>query len=163
MNIRELDAILDELASLSSFSALSLPPNSPRDTSQILTHLYRDAGFSPYAMAVLTQIILRDLRPLLSPLPRLPVRNPTTMLRLTSTSGPAQLELIAALRTWDSRAADLYVGGKGDIDWCCDAVDNDSPGPSGQAQAHDTHGPVVGVNVQVCAYVIDPHTRASRH
>jgi DNA ligase-4 len=95
-------------------------------------------------MAVLTQIILRDLRPLLNPLPKLSTRNPTAMLRLKSNAGPAQLELHQAMRCWDVRMAKLYSTGKGDLDWCADTVEAMRDGTI----ATINNGPVVGVNVQ---------------
>jgi len=97
-------------------------------------------------MAVLVQVILRDLRPLLNPLPRLTTRNPTAMLRLKSNAGPAHLELHQAMRCWDLKMPKLYSTGKGDLDWCANTVEAMSNGHA----AEISHGPVVGVNVQVC-------------
>lgn len=113
--------------------------------SSLLIRLFRDSGLSPYALAVLSQIILRDLRPLLNLLPKLNTRNPTAMLRLKSNTGPAQLELYAAMRCWDSRMGKLYSTGKGDLDWCADTIDGMQDGQ----MAGIGHGPMVGVNVQV--------------
>ncbi|WVR08189.1 hypothetical protein IAU60_005235 [Kwoniella sp. DSM 27419] len=146
LSIREVDKLLDELASASPFSQLSQLPYPVRSTSNILRILYRDSSLSPYALSVLTQIILRDLRPLTSPLPRLRIRNPTAMLRLKSTAGPDQLSLQQAMKCWHPKMWQLHVGGLGDIDDCADEVerlgkdDNDldfSPAP------------VVGVNVKI--------------
>lgn len=148
--IRELDALLDMLAAPSAWSQLSQQPSSDLSPSQILIKLYRDAGLSSFAMSVLTQIILQDLRPLLNPLPALTIRNPTAMLAITSTSGPGQLELLSAMRTWDGKMAELYRGGKGSVDWCADMVDTLGGGPGGVCRAEVVPaGPVVGVNVQV--------------
>jgi DNA ligase-4 len=144
LTISELDNILDQLASLSPFSQLSQPGPSTLNQQTLLTRLFRDSDLSPYAMAVLTQIILRDLRPLLNPLPRLTTRNPTAMLRLKSNAGPAQLELHQAMRCWDPRMSKLYSTGKGDLDWCADTVDAMG---AGDITTINT-GPVVGVNVQ---------------
>lgn len=146
MTISELDRLLDQLASLSPFSQLSQPGPSTLTLSNLLTKLYRESNLSPYALAVLTQIILRDLRPLMNPLPRLPTRNPTAMLRLKSNTGPVQLELHEAMRCWDSKMGKLYYGGKGDLDWCADTVEeiNLSLGVK-----RIPSGPIVGVNVQV--------------
>jgi DNA ligase-4 len=101
-------------------------------------------------MAVLTQIILRDLRPLLNPLPRLTTRNPTAMLRLKSNAGPAQLELYQAMRCWDVRMAKLYSTGKGDLDWCAHAVECMQEGVT---NLEIIRGPIVGVNVQVSLHL----------
>jgi hypothetical protein len=137
--------MLDQLASFSPFSQLSQSGPSTLTQSSLLTRLFRDSGLSPYALAVLTQIILRDLRPLLNPLPRLTTRNPTAMLRLKSNAGPAQLELYAAMRCWDPRMGKLYSTGKGDLDWCADTIADLRDGEV----AGIGHGPIVGVNVQV--------------
>jgi DNA ligase-4 len=67
------------------------------------------------------------------------------MLRLKSNAGPAQLELYAAMRCWDSRMGKLYSTGKGDIDWCADIIDS----MQDDQMAGIGHGPIVGVNVQV--------------
>lgn len=143
MSIRELDALLDKLAAHSTFSQLSQPPSSLPTPPDLLTTLYRDSHLSAYALAVLTQIILRDLRPLLSPLPSLRVSNPTAMLRLKSNAGPAQLELYAAMKCWDARMAELCRKGMGDLNACADEVERMGVGASCSS------GPVVGVNVQV--------------
>ena len=145
ITLHQVDALLDALASHSAYSALSQPPPYIKPQSSVLTSLYRDASLSPYALALLTQIILRDLRPLLNPLPRLTVRNPTAMLRLKSTAGPAPLGLGAALRVWSEEAWGMYMGGKGNLDWCLDIVDL----RTGKGEGKGDKGPVVGVNVQV--------------
>ncbi|WVQ96118.1 hypothetical protein IAU59_003220 [Kwoniella sp. CBS 9459] len=148
LSIREVDHLLDELASASPFSQLSQTPHPVRSASDILKDLYRASNLTPYALAVLTQVILRDLRPLLSPLPKLPIRNPTAMLRLKSTAGPGRLTVRDAMLCWDKRMWDLYVGGRGDMDRCADLVE-------GLAEKGADHkqviapGPVVGVNVKI--------------
>ncbi|WVQ79314.1 hypothetical protein IAT38_001411 [Cryptococcus sp. DSM 104549] len=144
LSLRKLDAILDELASFSHFSQLSQTRQSKRTPSRILASLYRDDNVSPYALSVLTQIILRDLRPLLDPLPRLPTRNPTAMLRLKSTAGPKQLTLRDAMMCWDRRMWGLYAGGRGDLDVCADLAEALADGKEEVAPI-----PVVGVNVKI--------------
>lgn len=151
LTITELDHLLDQLATLSPFSQLSQPGPSHLTQSSLLTRLFRDSDLSPYALAVLTQVILRDLRPLLNPLPRLPTRNPTAMLRLKSNTGPAQLELAQAMKCWGHRMAKLYFDGKGDLDWCADAVE-DMKTKTGIRRI--SAGPQVGVNVQVRLHII---------
>ena len=139
-----MDELLDILAAHSSFSDLSQPATPSMTATQIISRIYRDAGLSPLAMAVITQIILRDLRPLTNPLPRFSVQNPTAMLRLTTAHAPEQLVLLKALGIWDERAYELYKGGKGDVDWCCDMVD-----AMGDLEEVISAGSVLGVNVQV--------------
>ena len=65
------------------------------------------------------------------------------MLRLKSTAGPAQLSLYEAMRIWHREMAEMYVGGKGSLDWCADMAENLGNQPPIPA------GPVMGVNVQV--------------
>lgn len=141
ISIREVNDLLDRLAALSPWSQLSQEFKPIFTSSQILTRLYRDSRLSSYALAVLTQIILRDLRPFVDPLPSLPVRNPTAMLRLKSNTGPTQLTLFSAFRCWDPRLALWYDDGKGSVDYCADMVE--------RAGVSVPAGPVVGLNVQV--------------
>nr|XP_019009197.1 uncharacterized protein I206_05844 [Kwoniella pini CBS 10737]OCF47978.1 hypothetical protein I206_05844 [Kwoniella pini CBS 10737] len=146
MTIRELDLLLDELATSSSFSQLSQNPSTVRAPQEILLTLYRESNLSPYGLCVLTQIILRDLRPLLNPLPKLPIRNPTTMLRLKSNTGPEQLTLRDAMICWDKRMWDFYTGGTGNIDVCADMIENlDKTNLEGIVMT----GPKLGTNVKV--------------
>ncbi|OCF77906.1 hypothetical protein I204_01909 [Kwoniella mangroviensis CBS 8886] len=152
VSIRDIDALLDELASSSTFSQLSQDqdqihsrPARRRSPQEILTFLYRDSNLTPYALSVLTQIILRDLRPLLNPLPKLSVRNPTTMLRMKSNTGPEQLSLKDALCAWDKRLWGFYNGGMGNLDRCFDKFDN-------LEHEHDKivmTGPVLGINIKI--------------
>ncbi|EIW71652.1 hypothetical protein TREMEDRAFT_73368 [Tremella mesenterica DSM 1558] len=146
ISIREVDQLLDQLAATSSFSQLSQQP-LPSSRTEVLTRLFRYSGLSPYAMAVLTQVILRDLRPLLNPLPKMSVRNPTAMLRIKTTAAPAQLELFDAMRQWDPRMLELYRSGIGSLDRCADLAEK-----SRNASAGDIGtpvGPMVGINVQI--------------
>lgn len=122
ISLHDIDSLLDELAASSPFSQLSQQP-VPRSTPEILTDVYRDAGLSPFALAVLTQIILRDLRPLLSPLPEVKHRNPTALLGIKTTAAPPQLELHDAMRRWDPRMLELYRSGVGSLDRCADMVE----------------------------------------
>ncbi|WWD20194.1 hypothetical protein CI109_104670 [Kwoniella shandongensis] len=145
LSIRELDLLLDELAASSPFSQLSQNPGPTRSVPVLLSIIYRDSNLSPYALSVVTQIILRDLRPLLSPLPRLRIRNPTAMLRLKSTAGPEQLTLRDAMMGCDKKMWDLYVGGRGDLDTCADLVEELDRGGSGLISCE----PVIGVNVKI--------------
>jgi hypothetical protein len=66
------------------------------------------------------------------------------MLRLKSTAGPTQLDLVAAMRCWHPHMPGLYTRGMGDLDLCADTVEPLSP-----AQAGPSCGARVGVNVQV--------------
>lgn len=143
-----MDVLLDELAALSPFSQMSQVPIAPRPTGAILNDLYRGAGMSPRALAVLTQIILRDLRPLLNPLPPMRVRHPTLLLRVKSTAAPAQLGLHEAMWCWDPVMARLYRDGKGCMEWCAATAEAVATA-GGSAVVPIASGPIVGVNVQV--------------
>ncbi|KIR78547.1 hypothetical protein I306_04475 [Cryptococcus gattii EJB2] len=144
LTISALDTLLDELAASSSFSQLSQLPDAPRPIEKILTILYCEWKLSPYALSVLTQIILRDLRPLQDPIPCLPIRNPTALLRIKTKNSPCQLSLKDAMKCWDKRMWDLYNGGYGNLDLCADLLEqNPLMDPS------KNHGPIVGVNVAV--------------
>ena len=72
------------------------------------------------------------------------------MLRLKTTSGPAQLEMSLAMRCWHPQMYKLYMSGLGDLDACAEAVEKMSTG-----FASSSRGPVVGVNVQVSHGTID--------
>ncbi|ORY34864.1 hypothetical protein BCR39DRAFT_515200 [Naematelia encephala] len=145
LSIAELDTMLDELSSYSPFSQLSQQPHHPLSQTRILTKLYRDSGLSPSSLSVLTQIILRDLRPLLNPIPNLRIRNPTAMLRIKSTAAPAEFTLYEAMRCWDPRMLELYRGGRGNLDWCADAAEYLARGEI----LNITPGPILGVNVPI--------------
>ncbi|CAK9780671.1 unnamed protein product [Cutaneotrichosporon oleaginosum] len=143
ISITEVDSLLDELAAYSPYSQLSQTPVAPQSPSTILRRLYREAGLSPRAMAVLTQVILRDLRPLLSPLPPMRARHPTLLLRVPASAGPAQLGLHDAMWVWDPAMARLFRDGKGCMEWCAAAAE------AMRAGELFATGPVVGVNVQI--------------
>jgi DNA ligase-4 len=69
LSIAEVDNLLEELASHSGYSDISVRANARatrRPKSTIIRALYR--SLSPLDASFLTQIILKDLRPLLYPL-----------------------------------------------------------------------------------------------
>ena len=150
LTLAQLDTLLDQLTTLSPFSQLSQIPSNPPSPAKILTTPYLDTLLISYTLALLTQIILRDLRPLLNPLPGLIVRNPTTMLRMKTRTAPAHLEIITAMRCRDRRMAEMYLDGKGDIEWCADVLESINTEHPGQSSTGGIpKGPVVSVNVQV--------------
>jgi DNA ligase-4 len=74
LTLHDVDALLDELATNSPFSNLEAhritplaPDFQPREPRTIIKLLFRD--LTPYQSAVMAQIILKDLSPLLYPLP----------------------------------------------------------------------------------------------
>ena len=140
LTLSDVDGLLNQLAAHSPHSQHSQTVADPEPQTRTLETLYLHSCLSPYALSVLTQLILRDLRPLLSPLPGLRVPHPTALLRINTTHAPAQLGLIEALRVYDPSLAEAYLGGIGDVGVCADRFEH---GDSGSL------GPVVGVNVQV--------------
>ncbi|KAG2011553.1 DNA ligase I [Coprinopsis cinerea AmutBmut pab1-1] len=101
LSIAQVDELLDELAALSGFTDISIkqkyPKGQRRTRIQVIRDLYRsmrpeDAGF-------LTQIILKDLRPLLYPLQE---TNFTVALRYFNTKAVTMLTKEDAMRVWDS-------------------------------------------------------------
>ena len=78
----------------------------PRSQTDILYDLFVRSNLSPFACSVLVQIILSDLRPLLSPLPP-EALNFTTALLVENKPTP-QLDITAALEIWDWEARSLY-------------------------------------------------------
>ncbi|KIM90611.1 hypothetical protein PILCRDRAFT_1874 [Piloderma croceum F 1598] len=99
LTIAEVDALLDELASMSAFTDHSLRKHrsaAPRKRQAILSDLFKsmpalDASF-------LTQIILKDLRPLLFPLAE---THYTAALTKYNTKSVASLSKEDAMRAWD--------------------------------------------------------------
>jgi DNA ligase 4 len=100
LSIVDIDALLDELSSYSAFSHVSIrsfyTAETRRDKLAIFRELYR--SLSPIEASFLTQIILKDLRPLLYPLPQ--THFTTALLRFNS----ASIEMLTkehAMLTWD--------------------------------------------------------------
>ncbi|WVQ75063.1 hypothetical protein IAR50_004672 [Cryptococcus sp. DSM 104548] len=141
----ELDSLLDELASDNHFSQLSQVQSQVRPPTEILIELYRHAKLSPYALSVLTQIILQDLRPLLDPLPRLEGgRCPGSYLRIKSNTRPKQLTMRDAMLGWDPKMWTYYKGGRGNMDTCADLAEE-----LAATMAKVAAEPQVGVNVEI--------------
>lgn len=146
MTISEVDALLDQLAAWSSWSQLSQIPSDRPSASTILRRLFRDSQMSPRASAVLTQVILRDLRPLLCPLPRLASGRPELLIHEKITSAPEQLSLERAMQSWDPLMAKLYHDGKGDMDWCAATAEKIR---LSKESATIPPGPILGINVKI--------------
>lgn len=103
MSVLEVDGLLSELASLSmwsdsSFRSTSREPDSPkhRTRKEILRTLYNDLPYSD--ACYLTQIILKDLRPVLYPTPG---RNTTESLLGFKSDYVKMLSKEDAMRLWD--------------------------------------------------------------
>lgn len=103
--LRDVDVLLDELARLCRFSQLPLSPSdSPPGRSQltILTDLYNLA--SPDDAAIITQIVLKDLRPLLHPLEV--IHTTRNLLKQRAPSNP--LNVWEAMRIWNPELPRIY-------------------------------------------------------
>lgn len=103
MSIHDVDSLLDQLASLSAFSHESVRKNiksssdPPRTKAGILRTLY--SAMSALDASFLTQIILKDLRPLLYPSP---ATHYTAALKQFNSNSTTLLTVHDALRAWDS-------------------------------------------------------------
>lgn len=102
-SLEAVDALLDELAAHSTFSQLERIPMSLRSPKDILRSLYRH--LDPFEAAVLTQIILKDLHPLLYPLP---ARSASTALLNYNAASFVQLELPVAMCIWHWAMPSIY-------------------------------------------------------
>ncbi|KIL69500.1 hypothetical protein M378DRAFT_69647 [Amanita muscaria Koide BX008] len=98
LSITDIDDLLDELASTCEYShaSLRLRYPSPRSRPIILRHLY--SALTPADASFVTQIILKDLRPLIYPLP---TRHATSALRNYNASSHKPLRIEDAMRVWD--------------------------------------------------------------
>ncbi|KAJ3498941.1 hypothetical protein NMY22_g19553 [Coprinellus aureogranulatus] len=104
LSILQVDRLLTELASLCAFSDGSIrSAKSSRTQTDIIRDLYRD--MSPEDASYLTQIILRDLRPLLYPLPSM---HPTAALIHFNTRAVSKLNKVEVLRAWDFSMLKAY-------------------------------------------------------
>lgn len=100
LSLADVDNLLDELASLSSFSHVSIRNKFPRHIRRtrkaVLHSLYYT--LSPTDACFLTQIILKDLRPVLYPLP---TDHFTVALKHYNTASVRMLSLFDAMKAWD--------------------------------------------------------------
>ena len=100
LSISQVDELLDELASNSAFSDLSIRTKYPRGVRRarlpLLKMLFRT--LSAIDASFLTHIILKDLRPILYPLPE---THYTTTLINYNTTAVQMITLEHAMRAWD--------------------------------------------------------------
>ncbi|KAJ6518607.1 hypothetical protein C8R45DRAFT_948670 [Mycena sanguinolenta] len=98
-SISEVDNLLEELASHSGYSDISVRSNATcRSKTTILRALYR--SLSPLDASFLTQIILKDLRPLLYPLPEAEAHY-TVALKSFNSVSVTELSKEDAMKAWD--------------------------------------------------------------
>ncbi|KAI0675996.1 hypothetical protein C8Q78DRAFT_1135769 [Trametes maxima] len=100
LSLNDVDVLLSELAATSPFSATAISPNSAdqRSREAVLAELYN--SLSPFEGAVVTQIILKDLRPLLYPIPPSASHYTSALLQYKS-NAVAMLTKEAAMHAWD--------------------------------------------------------------
>lgn len=103
VTLHQVDALLTELASRCKFSESSVRASfsaaaPPRSRKAILTTLY--TSLTPAECAVVTQIILKDLRPLLRPIPREAAHYTAALLQYKS-NAVSPLTKEAAMHAWD--------------------------------------------------------------
>ena len=94
----EIDALLTELASTCAFSSSVIrePGNRRRRPRDILSDLYKPA--TPSSASLITQIILKDLRPLLYPLKEF---HYTAQLLRYNSKAVCMLSKEDAMKVWD--------------------------------------------------------------
>ncbi|KAG8836098.1 hypothetical protein FRC17_010031 [Serendipita sp. 399] len=100
--IHDIDDLLDELSEHSKYSQTHVIVDAPRLRLNILRDLYAKA--TPKAANLITQIILKDLRPILEPIG---VAH-TTLNLLKKNSHLQRLTLKQSLKAWDRRLPELY-------------------------------------------------------
>lgn len=104
--IRHVDALLTELAASCAYSASSIRSAAvnPRPRREVLSTLFCDA--SPDEAAFLTQIILKDLRPVLYPLKE--THYSTSLLQYNS-NAVVMLSKEEAMKIWDPSLKMLHA------------------------------------------------------
>ncbi|GAA5978700.1 hypothetical protein JCM11641_006147 [Rhodosporidiobolus odoratus] len=117
VTIGRLDQLLDELASSSSYSAEDvrnlrlLPSFRSRSSSAVLVNLL--TSLSPFETALVIQLILRDLSPLLYPPPS---SSGDVALARYNTTAYDQVSVSDAMKAWYPGMGRLYLA-VADLDW----------------------------------------------
>jgi hypothetical protein len=115
------------------------------ESRKVLVDLFVNSQLSPAALAVLTQIILRDLRPLLMPLPK--------PFNINSFADPkyaaVTFGLATAMEIWDYQMPTIYVSQCGDLDYACDRVEILGGGAGQGSFIGDAIQPILGRNILV--------------
>ncbi|TFY72020.1 hypothetical protein EVG20_g1000 [Dentipellis fragilis] len=135
LSIFEIDALLTELASLCAFSDASvrqLPvATAPRSRADILRALYN--GLPPLDAAFLTQIILKDLRPLLYPLSD---THSSSALKRFKSNAIKMLSKEDAMKAWDKSGRMLRVyHSRASLHEAATFIETNSPGIEAQPSA----------------------------
>ncbi|KAG8788433.1 hypothetical protein FRC15_004408 [Serendipita sp. 397] len=131
--IDDINALLDELSQHSNYSETRTIEDGPRPRLDILRDLYTNV--TPEEASLITQVILKDLRPILEP-----IGPAHTTVNLSKRSNIDQrLTLRQALSVWDQRLSSLYR--------VCSSIKE-----AFSALEHGTNSsltPVVGVPVEI--------------
>ncbi|KAI0358264.1 hypothetical protein OH77DRAFT_1449955 [Trametes cingulata] len=98
LTLSAVDTLLSELATKCAFSAATGHTKTQRSREAVLTELY--TSLTPTECAVVTQIILKDLRPLLYPIPRSASHYTSALLDYKS-NAVAMLSKEGAMHAWD--------------------------------------------------------------
>ncbi|KZT61412.1 hypothetical protein CALCODRAFT_9671 [Calocera cornea HHB12733] len=144
---QQVDALLDELAATSQWSNLSncSTLSEKRPVKEILRDLYHD--LTPLGAAVMTQIILKDLRPLCYIQPSIMMSS--SLLRFNSNSYE-EITVYMAMRAWHPQMCNVYKTNS-KLDTAARAVEElqsvDARGV--QAVAMDLFSPKLGVPVEI--------------
>jgi DNA ligase 4 len=141
--IQAIDALLDELASLSAYSNLGCLRSQPRRSrASILRDLYLE--LDPLEAKFLTQIILKDLRPVLYPL----TETHTTKALLHYNSNALHvLSKWEVMRAWHSCMPRIYRV-RATLDEAARAA-GELPPTGRLASDHDVFLPVLRIPIEV--------------
>ncbi|KAG8984225.1 hypothetical protein FRB90_005470, partial [Tulasnella sp. 427] len=129
ISLPDIDRLLDELAAHSPFSDATVHSRTPRPRprKQILTELYRT--LTPQGASCMTQIILKDLRPLLYSLPS--NRTTSNLLHFNS-NALHELTIHEAMQIWNPNMLKIFRI-RATLDAAAESLDElDAGSPSGE-------------------------------
>ncbi len=143
ISLCRVDSLLVELAGKCAFSAdmyRKAAHASRRSREAILSELY--TSLTPSESAVVTQIILKDLRPLLYPIPQSACHYTSALLEYKS-NAMAMLTKESAMHAWDaSGRMSLIFKTRANLEEAATAYE-------GLANGEDFPQPTVGMPIQV--------------
>ncbi|KAG8861441.1 hypothetical protein FRB96_002890 [Tulasnella sp. 330] len=141
LSLKRIDQLLDELAMHSSFSKLgsSCSATKPRPRPVVVRELY--TGLTPFGAACMTQIILKDLRPLLYPI--VSTRSTINLMRFKR-NAIHQLTHYEAMAMWDYRMPGIYRS-RASLDEAAKVVDR----LRNETITVDPFTPTLGVPVEI--------------
>ncbi len=122
LSLKEIDAFLDELAAMSGFSAEHVREKQADKEHRKRVHVVRDVfgKLEPEAAGFLTEIILKDLKPILYRVPE--GTNIVDSLRKYNTRSFSELTKAQAMLAWDKSGRMLrHYKRQATIDQACKA------------------------------------------